>query len=130
MTSSDIEFDKNKNIISSNKISFLEDTNSNKLELNDFDIIINENYIKSNFANLTDKEKNIFEINNFRYQFEKEMFIGNDISLNNNKNQNDRDKNFIPRMKGRTITSIIKKQLLIKRFIPIVRILKDVCHGH
>ena len=71
MTSSDIEFYK-INIISSNKKSILEDTNSNRLELKDFDIILNENYIKSNFANLIDKE-NIFEINNFRYQFEKEM---------------------------------------------------------
>ena len=114
LTSSDIEFYKNKNIISSNKKSILEDTNSNRLELKDFDIILNENYIKSNYANLIDKEKNIFEINNFRYQFEKEMFIGNDISLNNNKNQTDIDKNFIPRMKGRTIISNNKETIVNK----------------
>ena len=114
MTSSDIEFYKNKNIISSNKKSILEDTNSNRLELKDFDIILNENYIKSNFANLIDKEKNIFEINNFRYQFEKEMFIGNDISLNNNKNQTDIDKNFIPRMKGRTLFYNNKESIVNK----------------
>ena len=105
LKSSDIVFDKASNLISSNYSTSINDLNSTKLELANFTLSINENVLKSSFATLIDKEKNKYEINNFRYHFDKESFLGNDISINKDNTLIEKNKEFIPRMKGRAIVS-------------------------
>ena len=114
LKSSNITFDKKNNIVTSNNSSFLEDIDSNKLELENFDLEIDKSVLRSNFAILTDKEKNQYEINNLMYQFDKDKFLGNDIFLNDNNSLIDENKEFIPRMKGRAIISEKEKNTISK----------------
>ena len=102
--STDIYFDRNNRFIFSDKNSVFKDKNSNTLELDGFNVIIDENLLRSKFTKFVDKDKNIFEINNFNYNFNLENFLGSDVSLNND-NFILGEKNFLPRMKGRSISN-------------------------
>ena len=102
--STDIYFDRNNRFIFSDKNSVFKDKNSNTLELDGFNVIIDENLLRSKFTKFVDKDKNIFEINNFNYNFNLENFLGRDVSLNND-NFILGEKNFLPRMKGRSISN-------------------------
>ena len=114
LNSSDVIYDINKDLISSKYSTSLNDLNSNELKLTDFDLIINSNIIKSSFAILFDNENNKYEVNNFRYQFDKESFLGNEVAVNNNNTKIDKNKEFIPRMKSRSIFSDKKRTTLNK----------------
>ena len=63
---------------------------------------------------MIDKEKNKYEINNFKYHFDKESFLGNDISINKDNTLIEKNKEFVPRMKGRAIVSDKKKTIINK----------------
>ena len=100
--STDIVFDRlNQIIFSQNKATF-KDNDQNILELDGFRVKILENVLKSKYSKFIDKEKNIFEINNFKYNFKIDSFLGSDVKLNDN-NLIKNDKNLIPRVKSNSI---------------------------
>ena len=97
---SDITFDRSNKIISTKNQSEIKDNNFNKLVLNDLFVSLNENFIRSDSGILIDKEFNEFEIKNIFYNFSSKEILGRDIDLNN-KNENKKDKEYLPRMKGK-----------------------------
>ena len=101
INTSDITFDRSNKIIFTKNQSEIKDNNFNKLILNEFFVSLNENFIRSDFGVLIDKELNEFEINNIYYNFSKKEMLGRDIELNSD-NKNKIKKEYLPRMKGKT----------------------------
>ena len=75
INTSDITFDRSNKIIFTKNQSEIKDNNFNKLILNEFFVSLNENFIRSDFGVLIDKELNEFEINNIYYNFSKKKCL-------------------------------------------------------
>ena len=91
---------KDKNIYSKKK-TLIEDLESNKIEVKNFNISLIENLLKANDAYITDKNLNQYELEKFFYDFKQNRILGKDIILNqNNKLSTER---YLPRAKGRSL---------------------------
>ena len=87
--------------IHSKEKTLIEDLDSNKIEVEDFNISLIENLLKANNAYITDKNLNQYELKKIFYDFKQNKILGKDIILNqNNKLTNER---YLPRAKGRSL---------------------------
>ena len=98
---SDISYDLDQKKISSDEKSFISDFDSNKIEIENFNLSLLENILKANEANITDKNLNQYEIKTLIYNLNQKKILGKDISINkDNKLSNDK---YLPRAKGRSL---------------------------
>tara|TARA_X000000950_G_scaffold288838_1_gene407801 strand:+ start:5752 stop:8148 length:2397 start_codon:yes stop_codon:yes gene_type:complete len=98
---SNILYDLNAKEISSENKSLIQDLQLNKIEINNFVLNLKENILKTNEANIVDKNLNQYELKKLFFDFKKNRILGKDIAINqNNKLTNER---YLPRAKGRSL---------------------------
>ena len=98
---SNILYDLNSKKISSKNKSFIQDLQSNKIEINEFVLYLEENVLKTNDAIIVDKNFNQYELKNLFFDLKKNRILGKDIAINqNNKLSTER---YLPRAKGRSL---------------------------
>ena len=98
---SNILYDLNAKEISSENKSLIQDLQLNKIEINNFVLNLKENILKTNEANIVDKNLNQYELKKLFFDFKKSRILGKDIAINqNNKLTNER---YLPRAKGRSL---------------------------
>ena len=90
---------KDKNISSSEK-TLVEDLQSNKIEVQNFNISLIENLFKANNAYIIDKNLNQYELEKIFYDFKNNRILGKDLILN--KDNNLSNERYLPRAKGRS----------------------------
>ena len=90
---------KDKNISSSEK-TLVEDLQSNKIEVKNFNISLIENLFKANNAYIIDKNFNQYELEKIFYDFKNNRILGKDLILN--KDNNLSNERYLPRAKGRS----------------------------
>ena len=76
---------KNKNISSSEK-TLVEDLQSNKIEVKNFNISLIENLFKANNAFIIDRNLNQYELEKIFYDFKNNRILGKDLILNQDNN--------------------------------------------
>ena len=104
---------KDKNIYSKKK-TLIEDLESNKIEVKNFNISLIENLLKANNAFITDKNLNQYELEKLFYDFKQNRILGKDVILNqNNKLSNE---SYLPRAKGRSLL-IENNNMILKKSI-------------
>jgi LPS-assembly protein len=102
----DIVFDNKSKKILSNKPSILTDLNGNKIYLENFEYLINENIFKSiGLVKIIDQFQNTYEFSQIYIDTQKKEILGTDIkAFLNNKDFKINDKND-PRVFANSITS-------------------------
>ena len=90
---------QSKNIYSSEETQ-VEDLQSNKIKIENFDISLTENLLKADKAFIVDKDLNQYELEKIFYDFGKNKILGKDIILN--KDNNLSNERYLPRAKGRS----------------------------
>ena len=104
---------KNGNISSQEK-TFVEDLQSNKIEVNNFNISLTENLFKADNAYIIDKNLNQYELEKIFYDFKKNKILGKDLILNQDNNLS--NERYLPRAKGRSFL-IEKNNMILKKGI-------------
>ncbi len=90
---------KNKNISSSEK-TLVEDLQSNRIEVKNFNISLIENLFKANNAYIIDRNLNQYELEKIFYDFKNNRILGKDLILNRDNNLS--NERYLPRAKGRS----------------------------
>ena len=96
-----IIFDYNDNILSSTSNSFINDNRGNNLVVDSFNYSINENLLKINNLNLTDKNKNNLKTSIAYINTKTNNLFGKDIFLNLDNKSFSKDNE--PRLKGNKV---------------------------
>ena len=104
---------KNGNISSQEK-TFVEDLQSNKIEVNNFNISLTENLFKADNAYIIDKNLNQYELEKIFYDFKNNRILGKDLILNQDNNLS--NERYLPRAKGRSFL-IEKNNMILKKGI-------------
>ncbi len=99
---SDILFDRKNNHLSSLKDSVVKDDIGNKININKFDIFLNENYLFADNATIIDKEQNLYKLEKLYYEFDKKKIYGKDVDINID-NELLNDKQHVSRSKSRSL---------------------------
>ncbi len=100
--SSDILFDRNKNILSSENATDLNDNQKNKIKVQKFNIFLDDNKFIGHNAKMIDKELNTYNLVNVFYDFNNKTIYGKDININQNNNFLS-EKPHLPRSKSRSL---------------------------
>ena len=102
INSSDILFNRNKNLLSSDKKTNLTDTLNNKIDVSKFDIFLDENKFVGHEAKMIDEELNIYNLEKIFYDFSQKKIFGKEININQN-NKFLSEKMHLPRSKSRSL---------------------------
>ena len=100
--SSSLIYDRNLNIITSDNKTFVTDPYENKLTMRAFQYSTINRMLSAQDVEITDIEKNYYNIKNIKYDFRNNEIIGQDLSLEFNSGNIKTDQNQ-PRLKGNTI---------------------------
>ena len=100
--SSSLIYDRNLNIITSDNKTFVTDPYENKLTMRAFQYSTINRILSAQDVEITDIEKNYYNIKNIKYDFRNNEIIGQDLSLEFNSGNIKTDQNQ-PRLKGNTI---------------------------
>ena len=100
--SSSLIYDRNLNIITSDNKTFVTDPYENKLTMRAFQYSTVNRMLSAQDVEITDIEKNYYNIKNIKYNFRNNEIIGQDLSLEFNSGNIKTDQNQ-PRLKGNTI---------------------------
>ena len=100
--SSSLIYDRNLNIITSDNKTFVTDPYENKLTMRAFQYSTINRVLSAQDVEITDIEKNYYNIKNIKYDFRNNEIIGQDLSLEFNSGNIKTDQNQ-PRLKGNTI---------------------------
>ena len=100
--SSSLIYDRNLNIITSDNKTFVTDPYENKLTMRAFQYSTINRILSAQDVEITDIEKNYYNIKNIKYDFKNNEIIGQDLSLEFNSGNIKTDQNQ-PRLKGNTI---------------------------
>ena len=100
--SSSLIYDRNLNIITSDNKTFVTDPYENKLTMRAFQYSTINRILSAQDVEITDIEKNYYNIKNIKYDFRNNEIIGQDLSLEFNGGNIKTDQNQ-PRLKGNTI---------------------------
>ena len=111
---SNITYDLMTKKISSNQKSFIEDSDSNKIEIKDFTLSFRENILRANNANIIDKNLNQYEIEKLFYDLKQKRILGKDVKINED-NKLSKDE-YLPRAKGRSLI-LEKDNMTLKKYI-------------
>ncbi len=111
---SNITYDLVTKKISSNEKSFIEDSDSNKIEIKNFTLSFNENILRANNAKVIDKDLNQYKIKKLFYDLQQKRILGKDVSINED-NKSSKEE-YLPRAKGRSIV-LDKDNMKLKKSI-------------
>ena len=100
--SSSLIYDRNLNVITSDNKTFVTDPYENKLTMRAFQYSTINRMLSAQDVEITDIEKNYYNIKNIKYNFRNNEIIGQDLSLEFNSGNIKTDQNQ-PRLKGNTI---------------------------
>lgn len=100
----DINFDNKNKIIKSNQNSILEDLSGNKIYLENFEYLANENIFKSvGYVKIIDKNDNTYEFNQIYIDTKKKEVLGTDIKAFLNQEDFKINKKNDPRIFANTV---------------------------
>ena len=100
----DINFDNKNKIIKSNQNSILEDLSGNKIYLENFEYLANENIFKSvGYVKIIDKNDNTYEFNQIYIDTKKKEVLGTDIKAFLNQEDFKISKKNDPRIFANTV---------------------------
>ena len=99
---SNITFDKNLNLIISNNKTLITDLYENKFYMHTFSYSIIDKILIAGNVEITDIDKNVYEVQNIRFNLKTNEIIGKDLSLNFNNENINSGKNE-PRLRGNAI---------------------------
>ena len=100
ITTSNVLYNVKNKKISSSEETLLEDFQSNKVKVENFNISLTENLLRANNAYIVDKNQNQYELEKFLYDFKKNRILGKDVILNQDNNLS--TERYLPRAKGRS----------------------------
>ncbi len=100
--------------ISSSEETLLEDLQSNKVKIKNFNISLTENLFRANNAYIIDKSLNQYELEKFFYDFNQKRILGKDVILNQDNNLS--NERYLPRAKGRSFL-IENNNMILKKSI-------------
>ena len=101
ITTDKILFNHFEKIIKIDNYTRITDDLDNLIETNFIEYFILNNRLKSKQVKITDKDANIYEIDEMLYDLQKKEIIGKDISINRD-NKKKLDANHVPRSKSRS----------------------------
>ena len=78
----DVLFDQKNSFITSENRTLIKDTSGNEMNLNKFNIFLNENYLIAHDAVVKDKELNIYKLSKLYYDFKSKKIYGKDVNIN------------------------------------------------
>tara|TARA_B100000989_G_scaffold127253_1_gene94467 strand:- start:6037 stop:8436 length:2400 start_codon:yes stop_codon:yes gene_type:complete len=111
---SNIIYDIKNKKISSKEKTFIEDLQSNKIEIENFNFLLKESLLKANSAKIIDKNLNHYELKKFYYDLKNNSILGKDLTLNQNNNLS--NEKYLPRAKGRSF-SMEDGSMILKKSI-------------
>ena len=97
-----IVYDNSKKELNSKNQTIITDNLGNQIQIEKFIYKLNEKKLIGSDARIIDKEKNIYEIKDVRYDIGKKEIYGKDVALNSNNEIKNNKKN-ISRSKSRAI---------------------------
>ncbi len=97
----DIFFDRNKNKIYSEKKALITDSWRNRIDINEYKILLNDNLLVTENAQLIDSELNTYSIKKLYYDFKQKKILGKDIAVNKNNKLSKKD--YLPRIKSKSL---------------------------
>tara|TARA_B100000900_G_C20593746_1_gene722554 strand:+ start:462 stop:2864 length:2403 start_codon:yes stop_codon:yes gene_type:complete len=100
INSSNIFYNLNSNEISSDEKTLLNDPDSNKIDVQNFNLNLKKNRFIAKNVQITDKELNIYNVKKIFYDLSKKRILGQDVSINEDNPISSKD--YLPRAKSRS----------------------------
>ena len=114
ISTSNIHYNVENKKISSKEETLLEDLQSNKINIKNFNISLIENLFIANNAYIIDKNLNQYELEKFFYDFKQNRILGKDVILNRDNDLS--TERYLPRAKGRSFL-IEDNNMILKKGI-------------